>query len=127
MATLSSSSTLANGSRAVNINGVLTDVSHGLNAPTDTLDWADFSVGREEKSVKQMLDELINRRRGVGYRIRFDAEAKDLFVEAFSFTEFPIALSSGVTLGRNPNQYLFDFEQVVDIDEATVSRVGTQR
>lgn len=108
-----------------------------LIAPVDSpersyLEWYEVSVDRELRTTKEILDELINRKRGVGYFVKFDPADPDdpddedsIGVYLFNGTKDDITLSATTTLKGNQNQFSLDFENAFDVVESTVSDVAT--
>jgi hypothetical protein len=98
-----------------------------VKAPENTLDWADFSVDRQDRSVKEILDQLIPRQRGLGYWLSYDETLEEIHVNVFSFAGETIVLPSGNTLAKNPDQFSLDFENALDIERAVIRRMATQQ
>lgn len=101
-----------------------------LDDPTYALSilrWYEQVVQCELRTVKEVLDEWINRRRGVSYYAKFDPATDKVKIVVFSFVPTDVTLPSGYTLTANPDQYSLDFETALDIVDATVSDVGTSQ
>jgi hypothetical protein len=90
------------------------------------LDWYDITEITELRNVKAVLDELINRRRGVSYFAEFDAESGQVWIKVFTFAPNDIYLPSGKTLKANPDQRELSFETAYDVD-AVIQDVGSNR
>lgn len=88
------------------------------------LDWYDIAVDCNDRSLKSVLDALIDRRRGVGYRLVFNTDDDAVELKVFTFVDADVTLPSGKVLTANPDTYTLDFESSLDVD-ATVSTVGT--
>jgi hypothetical protein len=88
------------------------------------LDWYDIAVECNNRTMKDILDDLINRKRGVGYFAEFNPDTDEIEVHVFSFVDADIDLPNDKTLTANPDQYTLDFEAAIDV-EATVNTVGT--
>lgn len=103
----------------------------------DFLDWYDVAMDSDQWQVKSLLDGLIQRRRGVGYFVEFDPALTDpedvetaqnvVKVKLFTFNDADITLPNGHTLKANPDQRSLDFEHALDIEDATVANMATQR
>lgn len=108
-----------------------------LDGDEDFLDWYDIAMDSDQWQVKALIDGLIQRRRGVGYYVEFDPALTDpedvetaeniVKLKLFTFTDADIALPNGQTLAENPDQYSLDFEHALDIEEAVVANMATQR
>lgn len=91
----------------------------------DGLDWYDFTATTERRSVKSIVDEIIDRRRLVGYRIWAEESGTQLFVyvEVFSFADETIALAdSGKTITANPTQISLDSSGERVVTENVITR-----
>lgn len=101
-----------------------------LSADPDSLSWFEFSLDTDGKTLKELLDALIDRRRGLSYRVDFTEEDPDtldpaiLTVTAFTFADETITLPSGKTLAANPNLRTLDFEAAFDIEQCLVSNLA---
>ena len=84
------------------------------------LNWFDINTRTDSRSVKSLLDELINRHRGVGYYTQFDVDTATVTIRTFSFTDDDITLPSGQVLNLNPNQKDLQFEEASDVSEAEI-------
>lgn len=108
-----------------------------LIAPADSpersyLEWYEVSVDREERTTKQILDELINRKRGVGYFVRFDPkdpndqyDVDSIGVYLFNSLANDLTLPSETIIQKNQNRFSMDFENAFDVIESSVSDVAT--
>jgi hypothetical protein len=105
---------------------------------TDTvagnLDWYDVSIETDGRTVKQVLDQLINRHRAVGYYVYFDpnesgapADRDRVILKVFTFNDAVITLPGGSTLEPNPDTYSLNFEQALDIESCIVSQTELSR
>ncbi len=90
------------------------------------LDWADFTVEREGRTPKEILDDLIDRRRGFWYHVDFDEVESKIIVTAGTFADENVTLPSGATLPRNEHLKTLNFEQAWDIESATLRKVTSQ-
>lgn len=99
-----------------------------ITGATDALDWYTVQVATDRRNVKDVLDELIDRRRLVGYFLRGSEaivegqeEEEDpetefkIELRIFSFTDATISLPGGKTLLANDVQYDLNFENALDI------------
>ncbi len=89
------------------------------------LDWYDITVECEGRTLKDCLDALIDRRRGVGYYAAFNPDTDEIEIHVATFVDASVTLPSGKILTANPDQYSLDFESALDIDSAVVNTVGT--
>ena len=103
-----------------------------LNCPNQYLNWFPITEGTDGHTVKELLDRLIPRSRGVGYYVGFDASLdgfgfpkNQVTINVFTFNSSDIALPNGLTLKANNYQKSLDFENALDIDHAIVTNVGT--
>lgn len=99
--------------------------SHGEHL----LDWYDITVPTDRRTVKDLLDEIINRRRGVGYWCDFDTDT--LIVNVFSFLDKELELAAATAsterkvIGANEEQRRLNFERSFDIESAIVRNLST--
>lgn len=94
-------------------------VTWALNLQSGSLDWNPRSVRTDRRTVKEVLDELISRYRGVGYKVEFDGvDTINVFV--FSFSDLDIAMPNGTTFEANPSQYSLDFEEALDLSSCVL-------
>lgn len=95
-----------------------------IEVTSGSVHWfAKGGVKTDRKTVKAVLDELVPRQRGIGYRIDFDGET--LSMKVFSFADRDINMPNGGTFLANQDQYSLDFEQAFDINACTVSNTKT--
>ena len=107
---------------------------------TDKLNWTSPDGGDAEvlerlfpvvqaqgKSVKQILDEIIDRRRLVGYTIIVEGEEERPKIDVFTFNKTIIDLPSGETIAPNSNQQTWYFEDDATIQTAVVSEDDATR
>lgn len=96
---------------------------HGDNL----LEWYDVTVATDRRSVKAILDDLIDRRRGVGYWVAFDEG--ELVVHVFSFLDADLVLTTDADgerrIGANESPRRLNFERAVDIESAVVRNNAT--
>lgn len=90
------------------------------------LGWYDVHVRTEGRSVKDILDELIPRKRAVGYWVDYDPELNTVYLKLFSLNGFPLILPSGI-IPANPDQRSLDFERAISISRAVLRNVVTSR
>lgn len=95
-----------------------------LAGQASALDWYDITVSTEGRTTKDVLDEVINRRRLVGYWVQgFEDTANNEFVVqvlVFTFTEANIPMPGGGTLPANPRDFELRFETSLDVQQALV-------
>ena len=100
-----------------------------LDADEESLSWYEITEQTDRRSLKDLLDSLIPRFRGVGYYVDFDitrtdpedaeTAANEVVVHAFTFAKDDVITPTG-TLKANPNQRSLDFEFAIDIEKCTV-------
>ena len=61
-------------------------------------------IDPDRRSVKRILDQLIDRRRLYGYTIEVDGDSNEVNVRVFTYTKDEIDLPSGATVPANANQ-----------------------
>jgi hypothetical protein len=108
-----------------------------IEGDAEMLNWFDVAMDSDEWQVKALIDGLIPRRRGVGYFVYFDAAQTDpedvataqniVRLKLFTFNDADITFADGSTLLANPDVRSLDFEHALDIEEASVSNMATQR
>lgn len=92
-----------------------------------SLQWYEISLNPELRTVKQVIDALIDRRRGMSYRVEFHASDGKIWLRPFSFASENVTLPSGQKLYANGSQRRLNFEQAVDVTEAIISDMATAR
>lgn len=94
----------------------------------EALSWYDKTVRTDLRNVKDVLDDLIDRRRGVGYYVTC-SEANDEFeiiINVFTFADQNVDLGDGQVLPQNPNQTTLNFETALDVGDVTLTNNLTQ-
>lgn len=103
-------------------------VSASLEDDSGNLDWLPKGgVETDRRTVKAVLDELIQRQRGVGYRVYFDDETETIKLKTFSFSDVTINMPKGTTLNANPDQYSLDFEASFDVTAPELNNTITTK
>lgn len=102
----------------------LDGITWDLDIGSGSLDWNPKAVATDRRTPKQVLDELIARHRGVGYRVEFDG-TDTIEIKVFSLADIAISMPNGTTFAANPDQYSLDFETAFDIETCTVSNLKT--
>lgn len=103
-----------------------------LDASEEALAWYDLHVETDLRSVKAVLDDLIPRKRGLGYYVDFDESADLATLHVFTFLDQPLSLdrpqrpSAGVTIPANAHQVTLNFERAFDIEPRLVNQVTSQ-
>lgn len=97
-----------------------------IDATENALEWYDVSVDTDGRSVKDVLDELISRRRGVGYYVDYDEVNNTATVRVFTFIDAPLLLKSGVTIPQNQRIVSLDFEKAIDAEVRLVNQVTSR-
>lgn len=95
-----------------------------LNGDQAILDWYIVHTRTDGRSVKDILDELIPRKRAVGYWVSYNEDENKVLVNLFSLNGSDLILSTG-TIPANPDQRELDFEYAVSIQRATLRNVST--
>jgi hypothetical protein len=85
-----------------------------------SLEWFDVTVKRDKRSVKDVVDDIVDRRRAVGYYVQGDEQGASFesIVRVFTFLESSIPLNDNITILPNPRQFTLDFESSFDVTEA---------
>lgn len=93
------------------------------------LDWFDITVQRDRRSVKDIVDDLIDRRHLVGYYVQGVEDVNGFHVDFkyFTFNETAITLDGSGTLVPNTRQFTFDFESSFDIEVALLGNNSAHR
>lgn len=89
---------------------------------TDALTFLDYELGRvtyDGLTVWQVLDKLIDRRRGLGWHTFVDSGT--IKIKVWSQTDTLITLPSGSTVPANPDTMTYDFDNAVNIKVAKVA------
>lgn len=96
-----------------------------LRGETEALLWYDVSIPSTDRmNLKEVLDQLIPRRRGVGYYIDYDEDVNEIRVNVFSFFRDAITLN-GVAVPPNPNSGALDLERAFDVEDCELSNLET--
>lgn len=107
-------------------------------APAGALDWYKVSVPTDRRTVKEVIDALIDRRRLVGYYATYTEPAAGVSLHepggrgtvtlnCYSFASADIPLPGGATLSANPNLFTLNFESAFDITDAMVTNLVSSR
>lgn len=95
------------------------------------LDWYDITVSTERRSVKAVIDELIDRRRLVGYTIAgVEGAVGELFklqINVFSFAESTITLPDGGSIGANQTPITLEVENSRIVEALELRRISTHQ
>ena len=110
----------------VDVNG-FTICDWILSGDASALTWYEISLPTDMRNVKELLDALINRRRGVGYYVTFDGVLKRAYVNVFNFLDTALTMPSQKVVGPNPKQYTLDFSTGFDVERAEIVDVASQR
>ena len=100
-----------------------------IDSTFGTLSWFDITVERDRRSVKDIIDDLIDRRHLVGYYVQGIEDASGFHAELkiFTFNESVLILDRVDSLIPNPRQFTFDFESSFDIEVAILSNNSAHR
>lgn len=92
-------------------------------------DWYDITVETDRRSVKDVLDELIDRRRMLAYWVYgFENGANFSFkVRVFSFNEAAISLPGGGMIPANTNQQTLFMGSSTIVEQARVASIATHQ
>lgn len=81
------------------------------------LTWYECQVNTDGQTLKQLLDELIPRKRAVGYRVDYDDTTKDCVLKVYSFAAQDVLVRSTDTediyLRANPNKKQITLDEKV--------------
>ncbi|QDU82685.1 hypothetical protein Pla110_44460 [Polystyrenella longa] len=90
-----------------------------LTGNTPALDWYDITVPTDGRSVKSVLDDLIDRRRMVGYTLNASESSGNMTVqlEVFTFNEETIQLP--------PTYQVFPNENTIELDLGNDPRIAS--
>lgn len=94
--------------------------------------WYEFSVPTDLRTVKDVIDEVLSRKRGVSYYIRCvpdddTSQPNKVYLVPFSFAVDNVTLPSNAVLSANPEQRTLNFEKALDVMEARVDDIATAR
>lgn len=87
---------------------------------TDHLKKVTPAVQADGRSVREILDELIHRRRLASYRIDVDEATNEARIVPFTFNEVALELADGTTIDANPRQKSLNFDAAVDVQVDTI-------
>lgn len=84
------------------------------------------------RTLKELLDELMDRRRGLSYVVELDEEGGPLgddavVIRPFTFLEEPLELPSGNILWGNLLPVELDFDRAQNVEAASIRRSAAQR
>ncbi|HEY3965490.1 MAG TPA: hypothetical protein VGM05_13120 [Planctomycetaceae bacterium] len=102
-----------------------------LDADPGALGWYDITTKTDGRSVKAILDELINRKRGVSYFVTYEEDAANnegegngiATINVFTFLDSPIELAEG-PIAANENLKKLDFENAFDVEAVLTNSVA---
>lgn len=79
------------------------DITWQIEGSLAALNWYRIAVETDRRSVKEVLDELINRRRIVGYHVYGEEDGAEFIgkLKLFTFTATDITTTPGVTIPAN--------------------------
>lgn len=92
-------------------------------------DWDRPIVASHGRTLKSILDELLDRRRLLSYAVEVDDEDplnEKLVIRPFTFLDEEVELPSGQVLPANEDQISLDLDAVVDLEPAIVRRSTSQ-
>lgn len=99
-----------------------------LNCPDGALSWYDKTVRTDLRNVKEVIDDLIDRRRGVGWYVSgSESEGEfEISVNVFTFADQPLELGAENVLPANTNTVTLNFEKALDVSTVRLSNNLTQ-
>lgn len=95
-----------------------------LQGDSAILDWYVIHTRTDGRSVKELIDELIPRKRAVGYWVDYDEDLNRVTLNLFSLNGSDLVLPTG-TIPANPLQYELDFETQISIERTLLRNVLT--
>lgn len=95
-----------------------------LSGASAILDWYVIHERSDGRSVKDLLDALIPRKRAVGYWLEYFEESEIAFLNLFSLNDSDLILPTG-TIPANPAQKSLDFETAIALERVTLTNVIT--
>lgn len=95
-----------------------------LSGDPAILNWYVIHERTEGRSVKELLDALIPRKRAVGFWVDYDEEQGTVYLNLFSINGADLVLPTG-TIPANPDQRALDFETAISIEKALLKNVVT--
>jgi len=93
----------------------------------DSLKWSAPMVAAEGRTVLDILNQLINRKRGLGWNIEIDEPANEVKIVVFTFATQDVELPSGQKLKANKNQGSLDIDLDDAVDAFELRRSETDR
>lgn len=88
-----------------------------VDAPAGLLDRPLPPVATDRRPVKEILDEILTRRRGIGYKFQFNPEILKIQLVCFSFADEDVTGADGeVIIPANPTATDMDFENALDVE-----------
>jgi hypothetical protein len=95
-----------------------------FGGPTAAVEWLEASARTDGRNVKEILDDLLDRRRLLGYWVQGVATGPNVgaSLSCFTFSENPIPIpGTMLVIPENPNPVTLDFETAFDIDVCVLS------
>lgn len=92
-----------------------------------SIDWASPTFSYDGLTLRQILDRLISRRKGVGWKLIIDDEAGKVLIHVFTFAETNISLPSGAVVYANENPITIDLDRDGDTRSFTVRDASTEK
>lgn len=94
-------------------------------------DWDEPVIEWHGRTLKEVFDELLDRRRGFGYTVSIEEEGGELgddaiLITPFTFFDESIDLPSGDTLQPNILQFTVDFQTSTEPETATLRKAASQ-
>ncbi|HEY4760952.1 MAG TPA: hypothetical protein VIH42_10270, partial [Thermoguttaceae bacterium] len=89
-------------------------------------DWPTHEIKQHGKNLKQLLDELMDRRRLLGYTIETNANSNGFTVRPFNYLDQDIRIDS-YTIRRNQNRYAIEnFYSSISVGDTHIQESSTQ-
>jgi len=90
-------------------------------------DWDKPVLRADGRSLRDLLDELLDRRRLLSYRITYDAATDGFIFKPFTFADESIELGDGREIAANLFQTSWSFDAEVEVESCHVKESDTQR
>jgi len=92
-------------------------------------DWDEPQLPLHGKTLKEIFDTLLDRRRLLGYTVEVEEVDDGLdqcVLRPFTYSEGPIVIPAGGIMPANDQQRSLDFDFAFDIEEAVIKRTASQ-
>lgn len=92
----------------------------------DALRWIQPNAPRDGRNIKDVIDAIIDRRRGLWWYAWFDGNFNEVKIRAGTFAETDFTLPSGAVLPANTRQQALNFEQSFDVEDVSINNTMSQ-